>query len=102
MSRFYVGQRVRFVRFASKCNLFPAVFRRKKIQIGDIFVICGTAAQPNAGFHTYADRDISVQPIGETVFGMAPSYCFEPATDCYDKTTWDKCVWQPNRQEVTL
>lgn len=97
MSRFYVGQRVRCVSYPSGCG--PET---TKVRIGDECVIAGTVTHPNRGFHLYEDRDVSVLHDAYKARGpmMAPSYCFEPITDCYDTTSWDECAWKPEHMRA--
>ena len=90
MSRFYVGQRVRVVRYPDRGNT------RGIAKIGDECVVAGTPNEPNEGFNPNLDRDLSVKhPCCDGPM-MAPSYCFEPITPSGHKiTSWDECLWMP-------
>lgn len=75
MNKFFVGQRVRLVRFPRYHH--PNV---NKANIGDQGTVCGTESQPNLGFHLYRDGEVnlSVKMDRYPRDAMAPDYCFEP------------------------
>src|SRR5690242_8977518 len=99
MSRFYLGQRVRVARNSNGLHGGqgnPIVVRDP---IGRVGTIAGTESQPNAGFDPHGAWDVSLR-LDSGELGMAPSCCLEPATDSYDVTTWDACVWKPEHLRV--
>lgn len=97
MSSFRVGQLVKCVRGAPQSGRKAPC---RDVNPGDLLIICGTVSQPNAGFNPDGDWYVSARLIDSHIFGMAPSYCFEPATDSYDKAEWADCLWQPNNATV--
>lgn len=94
MSKFRVGQRVRLARYPQgRENKFH-------LKLGEEGTVAGTPSCPNKGFTLARGSDLSVVMDSVGRPGMAPSYCFEPATDSYDVTTWDTCVWNPGHLRV--
>lgn len=90
MSRFYVGQRVKVVRYPDDGN------SRGIVKVGDECTISGTANEPNEGFNPNRDRDLSVKHPSFDGPMMAPSYCFEPIIPTgHQVTSWDHCLWMP-------
>lgn len=103
MSRFYVGQRVRIVR--SSMPFFTDRERNGLTHevpgmVGKEATIAGTHENPNRGFDASGCWDTSIR-LDCGLIGMVPSACLEPATDSYDKTTWDQCVWMPEHLRST-
>lgn len=90
MSRFYVGQRVRIVR----C-----------IRIENASFVGREAVVTEVRRFAHWEGDgygLDICPITQSgIFHNCWSEeQLEPATDCYDKTTWDTCVWQPEHLRV--
>ena len=90
MSKFRVGQRVR-VKYAETIH--------GKRHVGKECVVTQVERLPSWTWTAYG---LDVSPIihnGEAWLGWADDQ-LEPATDCYDKTEWDQCVWKPEHLRV--
>lgn len=53
------------------------------------------AGEVVAGFRQISDRDCHVQWDDYQQHTAALFAQLAPATDCYDKSEWRECVWQP-------
>lgn len=88
MAKFYVGQRVRLVRPGNPVNMgHTGVIRRffpEKFSVTYV-VDCEIAW----------DR-----PMDERFSNYTHTSRLEPATDSYDVTTWDSCIWKPEHLRV--
>lgn len=85
MSRFYVGQRVRLV----------GHWR------GTGESVHGSEARIHAGPDCYLGRTTGEIYSWLVLVDGHRIVCtndrdMEPITDCYDKTTWDECIWRPS------
>lgn len=83
MTRFYVGQRVRIVGIEYfGCLTSPRGLEAIVTGIGSFF-------GELSGINYTHEVSTGSRKI------LVNSYEIEPATDSYDLSTWDKCVWQP-------
>lgn len=88
MSRFYVGQRVR-IKFSRR---WPELSGTE----GTVSLLMYGCAERKPGTVPVAPDAWGsiICPHGDAYFSPKEEN-IEPATDSYDVTTWDSCVWRP-------
>lgn len=103
MSRFRIGMRVR-IKYSYRWPELAGtegtvvsgeywVQRDTPAASGELAWMAYDVAPDSWGSHFSPDGDSSFAPRSEAL---------EPATDSYDVTTWDSCVWQPEHLRVVV
>jgi hypothetical protein len=101
MAKFFVGQRVRI----KWSNTFPHLAGRAGVILGGAYPLRPGHDDPRCMWRVRPDGfESDLVPHAGSPTGCA---CFapnedqlEPATDSYDVTTWDSCVWRPEHLRV--
>lgn len=91
MAKFFVGQRVKLVRATNPQNngMTGTIVRFEDTPLGTLAANGLTTIHCNCVVNYDADR-----------MHFEHTDRLEPATDSYDVTTWDSCVWQPEHLRV--